>query len=259
VIYNFNSLLQKYGISGKLYVWKDFQNKKFNVVRELLGDADLSGKTIVEASTGSMAKALTAFSAEKGFNVVIFGDGRLSGKLPLGATLITPPLADADTPDIIQYAALAKAYAEENGYIYLGQFDDGRHWQIYKDRLTLELNGISDTVDFYTDTVGTGATFRGFGEALRWKYPDIDLWIPCGVLVQYSKFLNDGGFTYGTTPQANDRAFFQERDEIRKTLGRDVSELLGRSYHGERYDNILNAVLLLRDNPNKTAFTTIGD
>jgi cysteine synthase len=258
MIYDFTSITAKLGFAGKLYVWRDFQNKKFNIVRELLNVENLSvGQTVVEASTGSMAKALAAFAAEKGLRAVIFGNAQLAQDLPLGAELISPEITAQSVPRLVQYAALAKEYAEEHEYYYLGQFERQRHWQLYKERLGLELNAISGAIDFYIDNVGTGATFRGFGEALRDKYGGIELYASAGDLIVHSKFLT--GFEFNVIERNTDKVFLDERTEIRKALDAELSAIVGKGRYEKSVGNLLNAVLLLRNNPNKTVFTTIGD
>jgi hypothetical protein len=176
--------------------------------------------------------------------------------LPEGTEVITPPLTGtSDAPQIIRYAELAKAYAEENGYHYLGQFDNPLHWQIYRDKLTAGLSAIADTIDIYVDNVGTGATFRGFGEALRERYAGTTLYTEAGPLIEHSAFLT--GFGYETLTGEDGGS--EERNALRQSLGTDLAEIFGEGHYERSIGNIVNAVILLKANPGKAVFTTIGD
>ena len=261
MIYNFNRLLRRHNLIGNLFVWKDVRNKKNGAARFLLNKKHLQpGQTIVEASTGSMADALAGEAKLRGLNVIIFANF-FNKNTPLGknlsyAKVLTPVNPYSDVADILFYAEQAKAFARKHGYCYLGQFEDPNHCIYYQNILNRELTNFETKIDIYIDRVGTGATLKGFGSALKEKFPALEVYTENkDHLADKSIFLRD--FNYKILPFTHEQ--INKRNFLRNEIIPELLDMFGTGNFEKSLNNIANALIMKEIFPDKTIFTTIGD
>lgn len=137
------------------------------------------GSTIIEPTSGNTGIGLALVAAAKGYKAILVMPETMSlerRKLlrAYGAELVLTPGPDG------MKGAIAKAQelAKENGYLLPQQFLNTANPEIHRQTTGPEIIEAfgDDTLDAFLAGVGTGGTITGTGEALREKYPNIQIY-----------------------------------------------------------------------------------
>jgi len=123
------------------------------------------GDTVVEASSGNTAASLAWLGKASGLDVVVFvPEGTSTTKIALikafgGVVQVMP--SDADIEEA------AKEFAEENGYYFLGQYENPANPRAHMEWTGPELLNNAGCVDAFVMGIGTGGTIVGIGSLLK--------------------------------------------------------------------------------------------
>ncbi|MDR3319027.1 MAG: hypothetical protein LBS99_06270 [Clostridiales bacterium] len=129
-----------------------------------------------------------------------------------------------------------------------------------KERFSAELeDNFADIPDIYIDNIGTGATFRGIGEALRERFSAIECGAIDGLLTSYSNFWHGFNYTRITIAPTEDDAARQALYEFRHAVRETLLRIVGEGRFEKSAENIVRTCRYLQNNPGRTVFTTMGD
>ena len=164
------------GGAAEVYVKLEYLNPtgshKDRIAYYMVRDAEEKGlikpgDTMVEASSGNTAISVAWVSSLLGYRAEIFvekGTSRIKIKLmkALGAKVV-----EAEEEN---YAEAARRYAEENGYLFLNQYENEAnvraHYETTGPEIYRQLGG---RIDAFVMGIGTGGTISGVGRFLREK------------------------------------------------------------------------------------------
>ena len=255
MIYDFKELLTKYELDGKLLAWQDEHNKKLKVAKLLIENSIKNstlkpGQTLVEASAGSMAIAVSLVTMEKSVPFTVFTFEQVRDRLCPNTTLFSP--VEEDLLPMLAFQKHAKQYAIENDAFYLNQFEDPYHCKIYENLGDDIFEQCHTKIDCYIDKAGTAATLRGIAEAARKRFPEVEVLCLNNPGIPYIAFLKNFDFKL-YMPKTEKH--FDAINELKKNL----EQMYGIERLNEGLICIYSALEWLGNNPGKTVFTTIGD
>jgi cysteine synthase B len=134
------------------------------------------GDTIVEASSGNTAIALSLIGKQKGYSVqvVIPGEvapsiGDLLGLYGSGIVWCEPRAGMKGAID------LAQELSRPPGYFYLGQFDNLTNLNTHYQHTGAEIAQALPRVDVFVAGIGTGGTITGVARRLREANPGVSV------------------------------------------------------------------------------------
>ena len=134
------------------------------------------GDTIVEASSGNTAIALAMIAKQKGYAVRVIIPGEVAPSigdlLELYGAEITWCEPRAGMKGAID---LALEMSQEDGFHYVGQFDNPMNLQTHYATTGDEIAGALPVVDVLVAGIGTGGTITGVGRRLREANPDVKI------------------------------------------------------------------------------------
>lgn len=165
---------------------------KTRVALAMLEDAEKKGlvgpdSIIVEPTSGNQGIGLALCCAIKGYRAVIIMPDSVSEErrkliAQYGAELRLIPDRGDIGECIEECIKTAKKMAEEDRRVYIpGQFENPANPLIHKLATGAEIvrdmeeSGLS--IDGFTSGFGTGGTISGVGEALRERYPKVEIWV----------------------------------------------------------------------------------
>jgi cysteine synthase B len=134
------------------------------------------GDTIVEASSGNTAIALAMIAKQKGYAVRVIIPGEVAPSigdlLELYGAEITWCEPRAGMKGAID---LALEMSREDGFHYVGQFDNPMNLQTHYATTGDEIARALPVVDVLVAGIGTGGTITGVGRRLREANPDVKI------------------------------------------------------------------------------------
>ena len=134
------------------------------------------GDTIVEASSGNTAIALAMIAKQKGYAVRVVIPGEVAPSigdlLELYGAEITWCEPRAGMKGAID---LALEMSREDGFHYVGQFDNPMNLQTHYATTGDEIARALPVVDVLVAGIGTGGTITGVGRRLREANPDVKI------------------------------------------------------------------------------------
>jgi cysteine synthase B len=134
------------------------------------------GDTIVEASSGNTAIALAMIAKQKGYAVRVIIPGEVAPSigdlLELYGAEITWCEPRAGMKGAID---LALEMSQEDGFHYVGQFDNPMNLQTHYATTGDEIARALPVVDVLVAGIGTGGTITGVGRRLREANPDVKI------------------------------------------------------------------------------------
>lgn len=260
MMYDLQVLVEEFKLEGKLYAWQWPYCKKRYVARRLIKKAIKEGKLkrhqrIVEWSSGNLAKELCNIASILMHPVTIVAGCDLKNKLPPWVDIIeTNQLMNLAPGRVVskkELSDITKKLADSKKACYLNQLESKEHVKIYTE-FAKKLIKVLPKPDAYIEHVGSGATFVGMGGELKKTYPDMQV-VACSNIwgdVKHA-IAFDIPFEY-TMAKGND--FSKNSSKIKELLFQT-----GINRHQHSMGNICMALQWLKQNPNKTVFTTIGD
>lgn len=170
---------------GRVYVKLEYLNPtgshKDRIAYYMLRDAALrdlvkKGDSVVEASSGNTAISVSWVCNQLGLKPIIFAEDTIStGKLALlrglGAELHLVPRKPFRDPG--HYVNVARRYAEENGIVFLNQYDNDANWRAHYETTGPEIMRQAGGIDVFVMGIGTGGTIIGVGKYLRENLPGV--------------------------------------------------------------------------------------
>ena len=261
MLFDLKEIVEQYGLKGKIIVWKWPYCKKRYVARRLIKKAVKEGRLkkhqrIVEWSSGNLAREVCNVASILMHPVSIIEGSNLKGKLPDWVEVIHPSklLKDEKEQQISKKLLhdITQKYACNVNGCYLGQLVEEEHIKVYEE-FAQHLIKQLPKIDAFIEHVGSGATFIGMGNVFKEKFEDMQV-------IAYSKVWKDIQdaivfkipFNY---TMLNNSDFTKYANTIQSSLKNDYGIL--KSNHGIK--NICAAMEWLKENPNSTIFTTIGD
>jgi cysteine synthase len=170
---------------GKVYVKLEYMNPtgshKDRIAYYMLREAVSRGllkesDKVVEASSGNTAISVSWVCNLLGLKPVIFTEDTVSrGKLALlrglGAEIHLVPRRPYGDPE--HYINVARRFAEENGLVFLNQYDNEANWRAHYETTGPEIRRQVESFDAFVMGVGTGGTIVGVGKYLRENVPGV--------------------------------------------------------------------------------------
>ena len=168
-------------IVGKLEYFNPAGSVKDRIAREMIDDAELTGKlkpagTIIEPTSGNTGIGLSYVSAARGYKCIIVMPDTMSMERRLlmrayGAQLVLTEGAKG------MQGAIDKANElmdEIPGSIVIGQFGNPANPAAHFKTTGPEIwNGMDGDIDIFIAGIGTGGTITGAGQYLKSKNPEI--------------------------------------------------------------------------------------
>jgi cysteine synthase A len=134
----------------------------------------LPGMTIVEATGGNTGIGLAFVAAIKGYRLILtmpetMSTERVALLRLLGAEVrLTAGILMHDA------VALARKIADDEGAVWLNQFENPANAQVHRDTTAEEIwHDTGGQVDVFVSAVGTGGTLTGVGEVLKARRPAV--------------------------------------------------------------------------------------
>lgn len=154
---------------------------KDRIARAIIEQAEAQGRirpgdTLVEASTGNTAIALSMVARQKGYDLKVV--------VPEGVVPSIGDILDLYGIDVIQTKPdvglkgaieLALQLADQHGWFATRQFDNPLNVTTHIHTTGAEIVSQIDQVDAFVAGLGTGGTMVGVGRALREAFPDVRL------------------------------------------------------------------------------------
>ncbi|CZF85218.1 PLP-dependent cysteine synthase family protein [Grimontia marina] len=164
------------------------QSMKDRMAREMLFDALRSGRlkrggTVVESSSGNTATALAYMCAEIGINFIAVVDhhaapDKLAAVKAYGGKihLLEGDFADDEVATVARIETARNLAASIDGGLFMDQCNNAANPAGYTNTLAVELQEqLGDRLDGLVCCVGTGGSIVGVGEALRVRYPSLEI------------------------------------------------------------------------------------
>lgn len=134
------------------------------------------GDTVVEASSGNTANALSMVCAAKGYRMIAVTPRGLSPERTAISRGYGATVVEAGDFHLAKAVAEAKAMARHHGYFCPEQFDSD--WNVEENRVWLGQEILDQlpeaaTPDAFVMGVGTGGSLIGVSRALRTRNPDL--------------------------------------------------------------------------------------
>ena len=259
---NLNNLLEQLNVKGKLLVYRQKNNKKYELAKWVFDRAIRSGELtpgqpIVIATAGNFGIGMAILAKKNGcpfYAIATLSKLHNNAEEVItsyGGKVIHVPRGFNKSP-ISVVREKTKALAEELGAYTYDQFGDETHVKYYKDLAEKVFEGVDEPIDCYVDRKGSGATIAGFEKVLKQKYKSkvffaIKQDMP--LHIQSDEFLAKTSAKQINPPEGTD---LQEFENILK----ETERLVNLEYSAL---SLFCAVQWLKQNEGKTAFVFIGD
>ena len=172
---------------GKVYVKLEYMNPtgshKDRIAYYMLHEAVSRGQLkdndkVVEASSGNTAISVSWVCNFLGLKPVIFTEETVSrDKLALlrglGAEIHLVRRKPFGDPG--DYINVARKFAEENGLVFLNQYDNDTNWRAHYETTGPEIRRQVESFDAFIMGIGTGGTIVGVGRYLRENVPGVKI------------------------------------------------------------------------------------
>jgi cysteine synthase A len=287
-----NRLVHHLGVEGSILVKLEYMNpgfsKKDRAALGVIEDAEKEGllkpgQTVVELTSGNMGTGLAIVCGIKGYPfVAVMSKGnsieRAKMMTALGAEVILVDQAKGSQPGQVSGAdlALVDHVAEqitiERNAFRADQFHRRGNWLSHYHGTGPEIwEQTNGNIDYFVDFLGSGGTFSGVTKALKERNPSVQCYVvePEGAaavaglpVTSINHPIQGGGYAYSRLDFLTDvpiDGFLQVSGKEAKETARALAKHEGIFGGFSGGANVAAAIQLLKQHPNKTITTSIGD